>query len=221
MLWSHFPGTYNESIEVTTDRIVMRGEYRNTVVLDGKHELLNGIVVAANGVAVENMTVTGYRQNGVLFSGAYATEERGDTPGYNIAYGIDDYVVDGYRTSYGTTYNNGLYGFYAFAVRNAIFEHSYASGHPIRVFMWANVSLIMRCSAILLPRKTRLVTSALMHRVMYGWWNEKQCLEKPRGRPQLKSFFHASPITNTHTSNNDYRTRKRNQPVARSAPCCG
>lgn len=83
------PGTYNETVEVTTDQIVLRGEDRNTVVLDGRYELLNGIVVAADGVAVENLTVTGYRQNGVLFSGAYATDERGDTPGYGEAYGTD------------------------------------------------------------------------------------------------------------------------------------
>ena len=140
------PGAYNETVEVTTDRIVIRGEDRNTVVLDGQHELLNGIVVAANGVAVENITVTGYRQNGVLFSGAYATGERGDTPGYDSSYGLDEFVVDGYRASYVTTYNNGLYGLYAFAARNGIFEHSYASGHPDSGFY---VGQCKPCNAVL------------------------------------------------------------------------
>lgn len=140
------PGTYNETVEVTTDQIVLRGEDRNTVVLDGRYELLNGIVVAADGVAVENLTVTGYRQNGVLFSGAYATDERGDTPGYGEAYGTDSYVVDGYRASYVTTYNNGLYGLYAFAARNGVFEHSYASGHPDSGFY---VGQCRPCNAVL------------------------------------------------------------------------
>ena len=140
------PGTYNETIEVTTDRIVIRGEDRNTVVLDGKHELDNGIVVAANGVAVENLTVTAYRQNGVLFSGAYAAQERSDEPGYDSAYGVDEFVVDGYRASYITTYNNGLYGLYAFAARNGIFEHSYASGHPDSGFY---VGQCKPCNAVL------------------------------------------------------------------------
>jgi hypothetical protein len=124
------PGTYHESVEVTTERIVLRGTDRNQVILDGQHSLDNGIAVAANGVAVENLTITGYRQNGLLFSGAYAAEERGAYPGYGQDYGAGDLVIDGYRASYVTAYNNGTYGLYAFAARNGIFEHSYASGHP-------------------------------------------------------------------------------------------
>jgi hypothetical protein len=124
------PGTYHESVEVTTERLVLRGLDRNLVILDGRHSLDNGIAVAANGVAVENLTVTGYRQNGVLFSGAYASEERGAYPGYGQDYGAGELVIDGYRASYVTAYNNGTYGLYAFAARNGIFEHSYASGHP-------------------------------------------------------------------------------------------
>lgn len=117
-------------MEVTTERIVLRGIDRNQVILDGQHTRDNGIAVAANGVAVENMTITGYRQNGLLFSGAYAAEKRGDYPDHGQDYGAEDLVIDGYRASYVTAYNNGTYGLYAFAARNGIFEHSYASGHP-------------------------------------------------------------------------------------------
>lgn len=140
------PGTYNEQVEITTDRIVLRGQDRNSVVLDGQHQLDNGVTVASNGVAVENFTVTAYRQNGVLFSGAYAAEERAQAPGYGEAYGTDNYVVDGYRASYITAYNNGTYGLYAFAARNGIFEHSYASGHPDSGFY---VGQCKPCNAVL------------------------------------------------------------------------
>ena len=37
------PGTYNEAVQVKTDNLTIRGLDRNTVVLDGKLELENGI----------------------------------------------------------------------------------------------------------------------------------------------------------------------------------
>jgi hypothetical protein len=123
------PGTYRESVWVSTDRLVIRGLDRDTVVLDGTHELTDGILVAADGVAIENLTVQRYRQNGIVFSGAFAGATRGRA-GYAPVYGTGDDVVDGYRASYVTVANNGLYGLYAFASRNGVFEHSYASGHP-------------------------------------------------------------------------------------------
>jgi hypothetical protein len=39
-------------------------------------------------------------------------------------------MIAGYRVSYVTAYNNGLYGIYAFGVRGGQIDHSYASGHP-------------------------------------------------------------------------------------------
>lgn len=140
------PGTYRESVEVLTDRIVLRGLDRNTVIIDGEHTRDNGILVAANGVAVENLTVRNHRQNGLVFSGAYAVEERGQTPGYGQDYGAGDLVINGYRASYITAHNNGTYGLYAFAARNGIFEHSYASGHPDSGFY---VGQCRPCNAVL------------------------------------------------------------------------
>ncbi|MEZ5298696.1 MAG: hypothetical protein R2697_21170 [Ilumatobacteraceae bacterium] len=90
--------------------ITIRGVDRNEVVLDGGHELTNGIAVTADGVAVENLTVHSYRQNGVLFNGA-----SGDAPGEGGVYGADNDALVGYRVSYVTSANNGLYGIYAFA----------------------------------------------------------------------------------------------------------
>jgi len=145
------PGTYRESVWIDTERIVVRGLDRNTVVLDGGFELGDGILVASDGVAIENLTVQRYRQNGVLISGAFASASRSQPSrsGYGsgtVVYGVDDAVVDGYRVSYVTAASNGLYGIYAFAARNGIFEHSYASGHPDSGFY---VGQCRPCNALL------------------------------------------------------------------------
>ena len=123
------PGTYRESVTITVDDITVRGEDRNAVILDGGHRLGNGIAVAADGVAIENLTVHSYTQNGVLFNGIdAATDGEGAEPG--ITYGTGDDVLSGYRVSYVTAYNNGLYGVYAFAARDGLIEQTYVSGHP-------------------------------------------------------------------------------------------
>ncbi|BAN01943.1 right-handed parallel beta-helix repeat-containing protein [Ilumatobacter coccineus] len=102
------PGTYNEAVNVVTDEIVIRGLEREGVVLDGQFELDNGIrVLGARGVAVENLTVQNYTDNGVFFTG-----------------------VDGYRASYVTAYRNGDYGIYAFDSVTGQIEHSYGAGSP-------------------------------------------------------------------------------------------
>jgi len=122
-------GTYNEALDVTVDRITIRGEDRNDVILDGEHKLTNGVSVASNDVAIENLTIRNYLQNGVVFNGvsaATAAGRRGD----GVTFGTGDAVLTGYRVSYVTTHNNGLYGVYAFAARDGFIEHSWASGHP-------------------------------------------------------------------------------------------
>jgi plastocyanin len=102
------PGTYKEAVLVRTPYITIRGEDRNTVILDGEETRANWIhVVEADGVVVENMTAHGYQLNGFYWSG-----------------------VDGYRGSYLTAYGNGDYGIYAFDSVWGRFEHSYAAGHP-------------------------------------------------------------------------------------------
>jgi len=102
------PGTYSEAVQVQTDNLTIRGLDRNTVVLDGKLELENGIrIVGAKGVAVENMTATNYTHNGFFWTG-----------------------VDGYRGSYLTTYRTGDYGVYAFDSMNGQLDYIYAAGSP-------------------------------------------------------------------------------------------
>jgi hypothetical protein len=120
------PGVYHESVEVDTAGIVIRGADRNDVVLEGRDELENGITVRADGVAVENLTVRGYRANGVLFVGEL--DQRGAS-GDSYGASPTSRQLRGYRASYVTAHDNGLYGLYAFASEQGIFEHSYVAGH--------------------------------------------------------------------------------------------
>jgi pectin methylesterase-like acyl-CoA thioesterase len=51
-------GTYNEGVVITTPGLHLRGIDRNGVVLDGQHQVGDGIVVSkADGVTIENLTV--------------------------------------------------------------------------------------------------------------------------------------------------------------------
>jgi pectin methylesterase-like acyl-CoA thioesterase len=97
------PGTYHESVKIDRDEIVVRGIDRNEVIIDGRDDLINGFEISADSVAIENLTVKSFRQNGVVFSGALR-ELKG---GYGV-YGSESNTLDGYRVSYVTTYNNGL-----------------------------------------------------------------------------------------------------------------
>jgi hypothetical protein len=126
------PGTYHEAVEVDTADITLRGLDRNAVILDGKHELRSGIVVRADGVTVENLTVHSYRLNGVIFTGSGELGHFEDD--YRNLPELDENGtvphLERFRIAYVTSYNNGLYGLYAFQSRNGVVEHSYASGHP-------------------------------------------------------------------------------------------
>ena len=113
------PGVYREAVTVRTPGIAVRGLDRNAVVFDGEGQKENGILVAADGVAVENLTVRRYAVNGLLFTKAY---DDGDPTQHT--------VLDGYRASYVTASNNGLYGIYAFFARGGQIDHAYVSGHP-------------------------------------------------------------------------------------------
>lgn len=107
-------GTYRESVTVEVEGITLRGRDRNAVVLDGGGELENGVMVLADGVTVENLTVRNFASNGVLFTGDYG---KGHT-------------LRGYHVAYVTAHANGLYGIYAFNAADGLVEHTATSGHP-------------------------------------------------------------------------------------------
>ncbi|WSQ08840.1 right-handed parallel beta-helix repeat-containing protein [Streptomyces sp. NBC_01231] len=124
------PGVYHESVQVRTDRVVLRGTDRNRVIIDGQVRRSNGIVVTAAGVSVENLTVRNHLLNGVLVTGM------SDAAG-GLARGSDGYQhldparfppLDGFRVRYVTAHANGLYGIYAFNARHGVLDHNYASG---------------------------------------------------------------------------------------------
>jgi hypothetical protein len=124
------PGTYRETVQLKTPNVVLRGTQRDGVIIDGEVRRANGIVVTAPGVAVENLTVRGHTLNGVLVTGL------SDSQG-GIARGSDGYqhldpaahpALQGFRVSYVTASNNGLYGIYAFDAQHGVIENSYASG---------------------------------------------------------------------------------------------
>jgi Periplasmic copper-binding protein (NosD) len=125
-------GTYTEEITVDTPRLTIRGVDRNGVVLDGNDALNNGITVTAGGVTIENLTVHGYLFNGIVFNGAGSgDDDDGATPDASgEVYGSGNAVLDGYRVGYVTSYDNGLYGIYAFSSRNGEIDHTLTSGHP-------------------------------------------------------------------------------------------
>ena len=123
------PGTYTEAVKVSIDNITIRGEDRNAVILDGEHSRANGLYVGANGVTIENLTVRNYTQNGVVFNGIEAASRR-DGIDPTVEYGREDTSLVGYAARWVTSYNNGLYGIYAFAARDGVIEDSYVSGHP-------------------------------------------------------------------------------------------
>ena len=101
-------GVYREEVEVTTPGLVIRGVDRNEVIIDGEFQRPNGFKVSfADGVAIENLTVRNATGNGLFWNG-----------------------VRGYRGSYVTAIDNGVYGIYAFDSSDGLFEHAYASGSP-------------------------------------------------------------------------------------------
>src|SRR5579875_2857372 len=101
------PGIYHETVIVHTPNLTIRGRNRNTVILDGNFTMPNGILVTANDVVLENMTVRHYVGNGFYW-----------------------YSVHGYRGSYLTAYANGSYGIYAYLSVDGQFDHDYAAGQP-------------------------------------------------------------------------------------------
>jgi hypothetical protein len=99
------PGVYEESVQVRTKGLTIRGARRGSVIIDGETERANGIVVAAADVSVQNLTVRNHTSDGVLIS-----EQRG------------------FRVSYVTASNNAQFGVHALNSQNGVIEQSYASG---------------------------------------------------------------------------------------------
>ncbi|MEU5613281.1 right-handed parallel beta-helix repeat-containing protein [Streptomyces sparsogenes] len=123
------PGVYHESVKISKARVTLRGESRDKVVIDGRLQQPNGVVVSAPGVAVENLTVRNNTQNGVLITGS--AKAAAGLPGQSGGYDTGDEPVTflkSFLVSHVTATRNGLYGIYAFSAQNGVIEHSYTSG---------------------------------------------------------------------------------------------
>ncbi len=122
------PGVYHESVKIKTARITLRGVSRDKVVIDGRLQQPNGVVVTAPGVAVQNLTVKNNTQNGVLVTGS--AKAAAGLPGQG-GYDTGDEpatLLKSFLVSHVTATSNGLYGIYAFSAQNGVIEHSYTSG---------------------------------------------------------------------------------------------
>ncbi|GAA1953554.1 right-handed parallel beta-helix repeat-containing protein [Microbacterium deminutum] len=124
------PGTYDDELQINTPDVTVRGEDRNATVIDGGGIRPYGIVSIADGVTVENLTVTGATFYGVLFTGLHdkngpsAPTADGYTPWDPEAFPpLQRFLID-----HVTAYNNGLYGIYAFNAQHGVIRDSYASG---------------------------------------------------------------------------------------------
>lgn len=124
------PGIYEEQVLVDTQNVTIRGLDRNATVIDGGGIRPYGIAAIADGVSVENLTVTSAVFYGVLITGLH--DEDGPD-----AHGVDGYdtldpqenpPVERFAIDHVTAYNNGLYGLYAFNARHGVIRDSYASG---------------------------------------------------------------------------------------------
>jgi len=122
------PGVYHESVKITTADVTLRGESRNTVIIDGQIRQPNGVILAAPGDAVENLTVKNNTQNGILVTGsAAAVAGEPGSDGYDTA-GEPINLLKSFLVDYVTASNNGLYGIYAFSAQDGTIENSYAAG---------------------------------------------------------------------------------------------
>jgi len=124
------PGHYTEQLQISTANVTVRGEDRNTTVIDGGGIRPYGIVVIADGVRVENLTVTGATFYGVLFTGLHDA----NGPSAHTADGYHSWdpskfpPLQRFRVDHVTAHNNGLYGIYAFNARHGVITDSYTSG---------------------------------------------------------------------------------------------
>lgn len=124
------PGTYEEQLLIDTPDVTVRGVDRNETVIDGGGIRPYGVVAIAEGVRVENLTVTGATFYGVLFTGLY--DENGPSAptadGYERWDPAEFPPLERFLVDHVTAYNNGLYGIYAFNARQGVIRDSYASG---------------------------------------------------------------------------------------------
>jgi hypothetical protein len=121
------PGVYHEAVVVRTPGLHIRGMNRNTVIVDGRHMVANGIEVhVANDVWIENLTVRNFD-----FGTGCPDEACGNEIWWNGGAGSGRVGAHGWWGSYLTAYDTGLFGGYGIFTgneTNGSWENIYASG---------------------------------------------------------------------------------------------
>jgi hypothetical protein len=123
------PGVYDESVKVESAQsgIWIRGLNRNSVIVDGRNEVGNGIeILKANNVWVENLTVRNFE-----FGPSCPNEECGNDIWWNGGSDSGKIGAYGWYGNYLTAYDTGLKGGYGIFTGNeqgGSFENIYASG---------------------------------------------------------------------------------------------
>lgn len=123
-------GSYPEQLLVDKADVTIRGEDRNATIIDGGGIRPYGIVAIADGVRIENLTVTGATFYGVLVTGLHDGDGPAD-PGEGGYTGWDPAEfppLQRFLVDHVTASNNGLYGIYAFNSQHGVIRDSYASG---------------------------------------------------------------------------------------------
>ncbi|WP_420113574.1 right-handed parallel beta-helix repeat-containing protein [Pseudactinotalea sp.] len=124
------PGTYPEEVTIDVPDLTLRGEDRNGVIIDGGGIRSFGVFASADGVRIENLTVTSALFYGVLVTGMH--DENGPVahggPGYTALDPSEFPPVQRFAIDHVTASNNGLYGIYAFNAQHGTITDSYASG---------------------------------------------------------------------------------------------
>jgi hypothetical protein len=119
------PAIYRESVTIAKPHLHLRGLNRNFVVVDGSHrEGVDGIVVKANDVWIENLTVHDFDRLGRDGAGGHQIWWNGGADSGRIG-------IRGWHGRYLTTYAGALLGARGIAVSNAAggeLNHVYASG---------------------------------------------------------------------------------------------
>jgi hypothetical protein len=100
-------GTYPGDYVIPKEKrdLTIRGVDRIRVVLDGENRRGNGFLVRAEGVSILNMSIHGFRDNGLYWGGS-----------------------DRFRASYVTVWNVRGYGIYAEDSEHGVLDHDYVSG---------------------------------------------------------------------------------------------
>ncbi len=119
-------GVYFGAVSISTPRLHLRGIDRNAVIVDGRHQVGNGITITANGVWVENLTVRNFdrRSREDSADGNELWWKGGGEHSSTIG-------LHGWWGQYLTAYDTGLLGGYGLFAGHAVdgfFKHVYASG---------------------------------------------------------------------------------------------